>query len=335
MVGLVSFAGVLFLALTPAMAQQPEQLPNPRPITITSVAATATPEGLEVEIRGSSPMAAHPFVLSNPDRIAVDLNNAVLLPRGHHISVGHDGVVSVRFSQFQATPPISRIVLDLEAPRQYQLRLVGNSVVLRLVRSASDRAAASKAVRPIPNEARSKSRLGAPAARVPSGVSNPASASRRAAAETMNNVTAQPPSPRSQPSPEQRATGTVLPRPLLPAPASRTAPNPAATPQPTPLTTEQMPPVPPRVSYQNGLLTVEADNCLLGDVLHAIAERTGAQVELPAQLPFERVASKLGPAPPNEVLYELLKGSEYDFIIVQRAQQSGVEKIILTRRIGG
>ncbi|HEV3042178.1 MAG TPA: hypothetical protein VHA33_30740 [Candidatus Angelobacter sp.] len=97
-----------------------------------------------------------------------------------------------------------------------------------------------------------------------------------------------------------------------------------------PLRPEQMPPVPPKVIYQNGLLSVEATNSTLSDVLNGIRSKAGIQIE-GFQGAQERVAAKLGPAPAEAVLIGLLRGSHFDYMILGRpGQPSIVQRVILT-----
>src|SRR5437762_5356220 len=64
-------------------------------------------------------------------------------------------------------------------------------------------------------------------------------------------------------------------------------------PQPeVPLRPEQIPPVPPKIVYQNGLLSVEATNSTLSDILNAIRSKAGIQIE-GFQGAQDRVAAKL------------------------------------------
>jgi len=90
-------------------------------------------------------------------------------------------------------------------------------------------------------------------------------------------------------------------------------PEPASPPRPTPvaLNPEQMPPAPPQVTYQNGLLTIVADNSTLSDILHAVAARTGATIDVPPNLTGQRVAARLGPGAPRDVMADLLSGLDY------------------------
>jgi hypothetical protein len=69
------------------------------------------------------------------------------------------------------------------------------------------------------------------------------------------------------------------------------------------------------VVYADGLLAITAENSTLDAVLSAVRTSTGANVEVPSGL-RDRVVVKLGPAPANEVLAQLLNGSGLDYVIV-------------------
>src|SRR5579862_3204457 len=154
-----------------------------------------------------------------------------------------------------------------------------------------------------------------------------------------NNPYAQQPANNNQQSPQ--AIGSTQPvQPANPAPQvnqAKTAPMAVphgqaiiGPPVPIPPTPEQMPPGAPKVSYQDGLLSVESVNSRLTDILNAIHNRTGIQFEglLPGQ---DRVAGKFGPAPADEVLTTLLQGSRYDYVIMSGPDKPGlVERVILT-----
>jgi hypothetical protein len=107
-------------------------------------------------------------------------------------------------------------------------------------------------------------------------------------------------------------------------------------PAPVPLTPEQMAPVPPKVSYENGLLSVESTNARLSDILNAIRARTGIQFEgLSPGQEKDRVAGKFGPAPADQVLTSLLQGSHFDYVIIGMPENpSLVQRVILTPTSG-
>jgi hypothetical protein len=104
-------------------------------------------------------------------------------------------------------------------------------------------------------------------------------------------------------------------------------------PQPeAPKTPENSAAVQPNVSYRDGLLTIEAPNSSLGSVLTAIHNKTGIQFE-GSQGGSERVAVHTGPAPVDEVLIELLRGSRFDYMMIGREDNPAiVQRVILTLR---
>jgi hypothetical protein len=96
-----------------------------------------------------------------------------------------------------------------------------------------------------------------------------------------------------------------------------------------------MPPVPPQVTYKNGLLTIIANNSTLGDILHAVSVRTGATVDAPGNLTTERVATRIGPGSPRDVLAMLLEGPRFQYVLVgSDGDPNAVRSIILTPSAG-
>jgi hypothetical protein len=104
-------------------------------------------------------------------------------------------------------------------------------------------------------------------------------------------------------------------------------------PPPQPPTPEQMSPTPPRVTYRNGLLTIDAQNSTLSQVLRTVQAQTGASVEMPSSAANERVMMQVGPGQPRDVLNTLLNGSKFNYIILGMIDNpGGVQKVILTTR---
>lgn len=101
-------------------------------------------------------------------------------------------------------------------------------------------------------------------------------------------------------------------------------------PAPLPLTPEQMAPNPPKIVYQNGLLSVESVNSRLIDILNGIRSKAGIQFE-GIQALQDRVAGKFGPAPADEVLTNLLQGTHFDYVIIGSPENpSLVQRVLLT-----
>jgi hypothetical protein len=82
-----------------------------------------------------------------------------------------------------------------------------------------------------------------------------------------------------------------------------------------PANLERLPSRAPDIIYENGLLTISADNSTLSDILRGIGDQTGAEVDIPPQAE-ERVVMRLGPGPACEVVHSLLRGSRFNYVIV-------------------
>ena len=96
-----------------------------------------------------------------------------------------------------------------------------------------------------------------------------------------------------------------------------------------------MAPVPPRVTYQNGQLTIVAQNSTLSSILSAVRARTGAQIEMPPDTANDRVAADLGPGNPRDVLAALLQGSRFDYIVMgSPTDPDALAQVILTPHAG-
>ena len=120
--------------------------------------------------------------------------------------------------------------------------------------------------------------------------------------------------------------------PPAPPPVQEAQPSP---PQPPP-TPEQLPAVAPRVSMDDGLLTISAENSTLGDILSAVRKQTGASVDVPSSFSGERVATRLGPGNPRDVIQQLFAGSKFDYIIVGSPQDpTAIQRIIVSARGAG
>jgi len=112
----------------------------------------------------------------------------------------------------------------------------------------------------------------------------------------------------------------------------KTAPDPPPPQTPTaPPTLEQSPPTPPKVTYNNGQLTIIAQNATLSQVLRSVQSQTGASIEMPSGASNERVVGQLGPGQPRDVLNALLNGTKFNYIILGvNGNPGGVQKVILT-----
>ena len=76
----------------------------------------------------------------------------------------------------------------------------------------------------------------------------------------------------------------------------------------------------PVVTYQNGQLTIETETSTLAEVLQLVAEKTGAEIDVPPGTGLDRVIEHAGPGRAEDVLASLLNGSAFDFVIVSSPQ---------------
>jgi len=89
-------------------------------------------DGPAVEILSTKPLVPSIQAIDNPPRLVIDLANTRLDVTPKRISVNADQISTLRADQFQANPPVARIVLDLQAARPYTWDAAGNRLVVHL-----------------------------------------------------------------------------------------------------------------------------------------------------------------------------------------------------------
>jgi len=99
---------------------------------VSSITVARAAGGMEVEVAVTAPVVPSAMTLSNPERVVVDLPNAVPAGKPRPIRVNSGDVLAVRMGRFQTAPPVTRIVVDVRSPQSYQVAQNGNKVVLKL-----------------------------------------------------------------------------------------------------------------------------------------------------------------------------------------------------------
>jgi AMIN domain len=114
-------------------AQSPSESSAPGAVAvIRSIKVIHGKQGFGVEIISDHPIAAMAQKLEMPPRVVVDLPNSnFTLPRKRW-AVKSNEISAVRVDQYQNTPPITRVVLDLLRPSDYQLENANSRLVIRL-----------------------------------------------------------------------------------------------------------------------------------------------------------------------------------------------------------
>jgi hypothetical protein len=125
------------------------------------------------------------------------------------------------------------------------------------------------------------------------------------------------------------------PSPAKPSPSqAQSAATQVAQPAPE-VTPEHGPSSPPQVNIQGGQLTIVARNSTMSDVLNAVRQKTGANVDMPAGS-GERVVGQFGPGAPRDVMAQLLNGSHYDYVLLgSAADPHALKKIVLMAKSNG
>ena len=97
---------------------------------------------------------------------------------------------------------------------------------------------------------------------------------------------------------------------------------------------DQIPAMPAKVTFQDGLLTISAQNSNLGEILRDVRRLTGASIEIPAGTGVnERVVTHLGPGAPRDVLAGLLNGSSFNYVMMgSSSDPAAVASVILTAK---
>lgn len=88
--------------------------------------------GTTVEILATRPLTPQLQTVEGPLRLVIDLPGSILnIPR-KRIPFRNEQIKGVRMNQYQVTPAVTRIVLDLAAPVQYTWDALGNRVNIRV-----------------------------------------------------------------------------------------------------------------------------------------------------------------------------------------------------------
>ncbi|MDR5683774.1 MAG: N-acetylmuramoyl-L-alanine amidase family protein [Armatimonadota bacterium] len=77
--------------------------------------------GLRLQIEATGPVRARTVTLAQPDRVVIDLLNAVSRIQTRETALQDGGIQRVRIAQFQTKPYVTRIVLDVETPLEAEV----------------------------------------------------------------------------------------------------------------------------------------------------------------------------------------------------------------------
>lgn len=110
------------LVPAPGTGDSPVKPPGTLRISQVNFQAVGETGRLTIEGAGAMQYKVREFVF--PDRLTIDIHDAIFAPVKQEIAVNSAAIVSVRAAQFQATPPVVRVVVTLKRKSAY---LVGQA----------------------------------------------------------------------------------------------------------------------------------------------------------------------------------------------------------------
>jgi hypothetical protein len=267
-------------------------------LTVRSVSVLGSSGQPQIEVKTSGPVSPATQAVTGPDRIVIDFPGALPSSTLRTLAVHRGGLQRIRTGLFQSQPPITRIVLDVDGPTDYQVVPSGNSIVIKLGHP-------ELAGKPAP----------APPAPVPAPPV-PAAAVKLASAA---------------PSPSPAVFRPLRQTSLPPLQVVNTVAAPSIVPQrPTP------PPRPAvDVGVRSNLLSIRAQGATLAEVLYEVHRRTGADIAIPAGAEQERVVVNIPSAPGRDVIASLLNGSRFNYIVLGTdSDPGGFRNLLLSLKEG-
>jgi len=303
--------------------------------------------GFEVKYRSAR--------IPEPDRIYFDIEGAKLTSAMVHkpTDVG-DGALLKGVRVAQNRDGTSRVVLDVNQVKDYSVSLLpdpyrlvvdlhGASAVVKADVPSRVPPPAEPAPKYVPSVKTEKTAKGAVVAAP--AKSTEGSAVKSVVPPANNSVVESRPLPALPSTPPSSGVGKESPpretastpakdseKYLAAASQSNTAPDgEVSASTPPPAAAEKTATHSPKVTYQDGQLTIIAENSLLSEILSALHTAMGAEIDLPPGASSERVWVRLGPGPARKVVSELLSGTDLNFVIQGSATDvDGIQSVLLT-----
>ncbi len=115
-------------------AQSPKASIEPSPVhaTIEHADITLSPTTFTIEVALSTPFLPQGVPLTNPDRLVFDFPGFTLPAGNKQMPINNGPIRRFRVALYQSEPPISRIVIDLKEPVNFDVKPEGNKLVIEI-----------------------------------------------------------------------------------------------------------------------------------------------------------------------------------------------------------
>ncbi len=264
-------------------------------LTVRSVAVLRTPGQPQIEVKTSGPISPATQAVTGPDRIVIDFPGALPADTLRKLSVHRAGLKSIRTGLFQSQPPITRVVLDVDGPTDYQVVPSGNSIVIKL--GHPDVAGMPVKAQPLQPQAQPPIKI---------AMASPTPAALRVVRQPVSSI------------PALQVVNSVTVSPVITDAAAAPAPKPTLN-----------------VGVHSNLLSIRAQGATLAEVLYEVHRRTGADIAIPAGAEQERVVVNIPPAPGRDVIASLLNGSRFNYIVLGTdSDPGGFRNLLLSLKEG-
>jgi AMIN domain len=121
------------LSLVPLLLTVSAAAQSNSPAQIRDVGFSRSGNNIQLNVLLSARAQAKVIVAENPPRLVLELANTTTSAKQRRIEVGQDGIKTLRVGLTSGNPPVSRVVLDLESARAYELSTTTNEVTLTLL----------------------------------------------------------------------------------------------------------------------------------------------------------------------------------------------------------
>src|SRR6476646_3026928 len=123
---------VIFIGLI-AVAAAASKPPTTKPGTVLqSVTVTSAAGGITVEFAASQPVALRSQSATDPDRLVLDFPDTQPAPDLHSKLLNQGDLKGYRVARFSEKPMVTRVVIDLNNPQQFQIFPDGKTVIVKL-----------------------------------------------------------------------------------------------------------------------------------------------------------------------------------------------------------